>query len=194
MDSSDGEDIGGGKSSIDVETEVSARIDAAREAYRGSNAISSEQSDVFGDTDATESVNGDGFALNSSGGIDFGEVTSEMGLPAAPIRMNENSLEHIESRHGDEIRGAGFNDAREFVEYVSSNFTRIKEGTNAEGSPNGTYLLQVEGKHNDTLYVEFRLVVAIGMLIAVEYLMGDMEIIKGRYGLLPLGRIRLRNL
>ena len=155
MDSSDGEDIGEVKSSIDVETEVSARIDAAREAYRGSNAISSEQSDVFGDTDATESVNGDGFALNSSGGIDFGEVTSEMGLPAAPIRMNENSLEHIESRHGDEIRGAGFNDAREFVEYVSNNFTRIKEGTNAEGSPNGTYLLQVEGKHNDTLYVEF---------------------------------------
>lgn len=70
----------------------------------------------------------------------------------------------------------------------------LRKGTNAEGSPNGTYLLQVEGKHNDTLYVEFRLVVAIGMLIAVEYLMGDMEIIKGRYGLLPLGRIRLRNL
>ena len=67
--------------------------------------------------------NGSPFVLNSKGSIDFGYITEEMNLPAAPIRIAEGNerygLLHMEQRHGEQIRDNGFSTALEFVEYVS---------------------------------------------------------------------------
>ena len=52
--------------------------------------------------------NGSPFVLNSKGSIDFGYITEEMNLPAAPIRVAEGDdnygLAHIELRHGEQLR------------------------------------------------------------------------------------------
>ena len=57
--------------------------------------------------------NGSPFVLNSKGSIDFGYITEEMNLPAAPIRVAEGDdnygLAHIELRHGEQLRDNGFN-------------------------------------------------------------------------------------
>ena len=96
--------------------------------------------------------NGSPFVLNSKGSIDFGYITEEMNLPPAPIRIAEGDdnygLRHIELRHGDQLRNNGFRSANEFVEYVSGNFTEIKEGIG------DTYLLEAQNAHNDTLFVK----------------------------------------
>lgn len=55
--------------------------------------------------------------------------------------------------HEEQILKAGFKSVIDFVEYVSKNFTTIKEGRTRNGEPNGTYLLQVESEHRDTLYI-----------------------------------------
>ena len=64
--------------------------------------------------------NGSPFVLNSKGSIDFGYITEEMNLPAAPIRVAEGNdnygLTHIELRHGEQLRNNGFNSAYEFIE------------------------------------------------------------------------------
>ena len=96
--------------------------------------------------------NGSPFVLNSKGSIDFGYITEEMNLPAAPIRIAEGNerygLLHMEQRHGEQIRDNGFSTALEFVEYVSINFDRIRQGNN------DTCLLEVTGgNHNETLFV-----------------------------------------
>ena len=76
--------------------------------------------------------NGSPFVLNSKGSIDFGYITEEMNLPAAPIRVAEGDdnygLAHIELRHGEQLRDNGFNSAYEFIEYVSMNFESIRQG------------------------------------------------------------------
>ena len=96
--------------------------------------------------------NGSPFVLNSKGSIDFGYITEEMNLPAAPIRIAEGNerygLLHMEQRHGEQIRDNGFSTALEFVEYVTINFDRIRQGNN------DTCLLEVTvGNHNETLFV-----------------------------------------
>ncbi len=59
---------------------------------------------------------------------------------------------HINDRHGQQIRNAGFNSVEEFVENVASNFNTIRKGTDRLG--NKTYLLELTDEHNNTLYVE----------------------------------------
>ena len=69
------------------------------------------------------------FVLSSKGLTNFGEVTVDSGLPAAPIKLSigENTkdvkgknhgygLLHIEASHGTQIRKAGFHSIEEFVE------------------------------------------------------------------------------
>ena len=63
-------------------------------------------------------------------------------------------LIHLEKRHGDQIRGAGFDTVEEFVEFVCKNYKQIKQGENSLGEQNGTYLIQIEDEHNNTLYIE----------------------------------------
>lgn len=110
-------------------------------------------------TSATETdEDGSPFVLSSSGTTTFGEIKAETGLTPAPIKLSlgnsKYGLIHLERRHGEQIRNAGFKSVEEFVEYVCKNYKRIKQGENSVGEENGTYLLQIEDAHNNTLYIE----------------------------------------
>ena len=98
------------------------------------------------------------FVLSSSRTTVFGEIKAETGLTPAPIKLSRGNskygLIHLEKRHGEQIRNAGFDSVEEFVEYVCQNYKRIRQGENSVGESNGTYLLQIEDSHNNTLYVE----------------------------------------
>ena len=77
--------------------------------------------------------NGLPFVEAPDGGIDFGQITMEQNLPPAPIRLSigdrSNGLMHIEIRHGDQIRKAGFKTVVAFVAYVAQNYNSIKRAT-----------------------------------------------------------------
>lgn len=94
----------------------------------------------------------------TSGEVAFGDIPPESNLTAGliylPLGNKRKGYIHIEERHGEQILNAGFNSIVSFVEYVAKNYTIIRAGQNSNGDENGTYLLQVEAKHNDTLYIE----------------------------------------
>ncbi len=107
--------------------------------------------------------NGRQFIFNSEGNIEFGVIDEASGLPSAPIRLSEGKitnpttndgygLVHIEARHGEEIRRAGYKSVVEFVEGVAKNWEHIKEGTIRDGKQ--TYMLYLTDKHNNTLMIE----------------------------------------
>lgn len=107
--------------------------------------------------------NGRQFVLNSNGSIVFGEIGEDSGLTPAPILLSEGlitnpatndgyGLVHIEARHGDQIRNAGYKNVVEFVEEVAKNYDVIREGKERNGLH--TYMLQLTDKHNNTLMVE----------------------------------------
>lgn len=107
--------------------------------------------------------NGRPFVLNSKGNIIFGEIEKSSGLTPAPILLSEGiitnpatnegyGLVHIEARHGDQIRNAGYKSIVEFVEEVAQNYEVIREGKDRQGHQ--TYMLQLTDKHNNTLMVE----------------------------------------
>ena len=107
--------------------------------------------------------NGRQFVLNSNGSIVFGEIGEDSGLTPAPILLSEGlitnpatndgyGLVHIEARHGDQIRNAGYKNVVEFVEEVAKNYEVIREGKERNGLH--TYMLQLTDKHNNTLMVE----------------------------------------
>ena len=95
--------------------------------------------------------NGSPFVLNSKGSIDFGYITEEMNLPPAPIRIAEGDdsygLIHMHKNHMDQLTEYGYDDVASFVEFVSSNFTSIKEGHS------GSFLLEVNDARNHTLFI-----------------------------------------
>ena len=95
--------------------------------------------------------NGSPFVLNSKGSIDFGYITEEMNLPPAPIRIAEGNdsygLFHMIKNHSDQLMEWGFENVASFVEFVSVNFTTIKEGHG------GSYLLEVNINLNHTLFI-----------------------------------------
>jgi predicted RNA methylase len=102
----------------------------------------------------------------SDGSVDFGEISEGYGLQAAPIRLSlgENKknpetgkdegygLLHIEARHGDQIRKAGFNSIEEFVESIARDYTEIREGVQIGTTQ--TYLIVKKDGHANTLYIE----------------------------------------
>lgn len=108
----------------------------------------------------SDEVDEDGspFVKISTGTTVFGEIKKESGLTPAPIKLSlgnsKYGLIHLEKRHGDQIRGAGFDTVEEFVEFVCKNYKQIKQGENSLGEQNGTYLIQIEDEHNNTLYIE----------------------------------------
>ena len=108
----------------------------------------------------SDEVDEDGspFVKTSTGTTVFGEIKKESGLTPAPIKLSlgnsKYGLIHLEKRHGDQIRGAGFDTVEEFVEFVCKNYKQIKQGENSLGEQNGTYLIQIEDEHNNTLYIE----------------------------------------
>ena len=107
--------------------------------------------------------NGHQFVLNSSGSIEFGRIGKDTGLTPAPILLSEGvitnpttnagyELLHIEARHGNQIRAAGYASVLEFVEEVAKNYEVIRKGNDRDGRE--TYMLQLTDKHNNTLMVE----------------------------------------
>ena len=105
--------------------------------------------------------NGLPFVEAPDGGIDFGQITVEQNLPPAPIRLSigdrNNGLIHIEIRHGDQIRKAGFESVVAFVAYVAQNYNSIKKGNTYKNVGEGesqTYLVQLSDEHNNTLWVQ----------------------------------------
>ena len=61
-------------------------------------------------------------------------------------------LLHIEARHGNQIREAGYSSVLEFIEDVAKNYELIRKGNERDGKE--TYMLQLTDKHNNTLMVE----------------------------------------
>ena len=133
-------------------TDIAGRQQDSLEASEGEVRLSDEIDE-----------NGRQFVLTSNGQLSFGEITEESGLTPAPILLSEGiitnpatndgyGLVHIEARHGDQIRKAGYKSVIEFIEDVAQNYERVKEGNIRNGNP--TYLIQLKDKHNNTLIVE----------------------------------------
>lgn len=81
-------------------------------------------------------VNGRRFVLTTKGEIVFGTILPESGLTPAPILLSEGmitnpvtkdgyGLVHIEARHGEQIRNAGYANIIDFVEDVAKNYEVI---------------------------------------------------------------------
>ena len=107
--------------------------------------------------------NGRQFVLTSNGDLAFGEIGKNTGLTEAPILLSEGvitntstndgyGLAHIEARHGEQIRKAGYKSVIDFIEKVAKNYDVIKKGSLRDGCQ--TYRLQLTDKHNNTLMVE----------------------------------------
>ena len=141
------------------------------EADGGRPTDAGRTSERQGDLGKTEEIrlsdeideNGRLFVLTSEGELAFGEIGEDAGLTAAPILLSEGmitnpatndgyGLVHIEARHGDQIRKAGYKSVLDFIETVAKNYDVIKEGNLRDGHQ--TYRLQLTDKHNNTLMVE----------------------------------------
>ena len=136
-----------------AEKEEKTRVEAERKAEEERKTKEEERKE--------RDENGQPFVVSSDGTTTFGEITEDTGLTAAPIKLSEGvadekgngyGLRHIEARHGDQIRKAGFSSVEEFIEQVAKNYDVIKEGSDRNG--NKTYRLLLTDKHNNTLMIE----------------------------------------
>ena len=136
-----------------AEKEEEARVEAERKAEEERQTKEEERKE--------RDENGQPFVVSSDGTTTFGEITEDTGLTVAPIKLSEGvadkkgngyGLRHIEARHGDQIRKAGFSSVEEFIEQVAKNYDVIKEGSDRNG--NKTYRLLLTDKHNNTLMIE----------------------------------------
>lgn len=131
----------------------------------GGNGSEPRASRDSGGASLSDEVDGNGrqFVLSGDGKLEFGEIGADTGLSPAPILLSEGmitdpetndgyGLVHIEARHGDQIRNAGYKSVVEFVSEVAKNYEVIRKGKNRRGNP--TYLLQLTDRHNNTLMVE----------------------------------------
>ena len=141
---------------IAAEKAEEARVEAERKAEEERIAKEEERKE--------RDENGQPFVVSSDGTTTFGEITEDTGLTVAPIKLSEGvademgngyGLRHIEARHGDQIRKAGFSSVEEFVKYVASNYDKhnIKIGKKRANGVE-TYLIQAEDEHSNMLYVE----------------------------------------
>ena len=139
-----------------AEKEEETRVEAERKAEEERKTKEEERKE--------RDENGQPFVVSSDGTTTFGEITEDTGLTAAPIKLSEGvadekgngyGLRHIEARHGDQIRKAGFSSVEEFVKYVASNYDKhnIKIGKKRANGVE-TYLIQAEDEHSNMLYVE----------------------------------------
>ncbi len=163
---SNGNSTTGGRSESSDGTEANqGGTEAESRGNRGQGNLESlaERQGYLGDTKEvkiSDEVDEDGspFVKTSTGTTVFGEIKKGCGLTPAPIKLSlgnsKYGLIHLEKRHGDQIRGAGFDTVEEFVEFVCKNYKQIKQGENSLGEQNGIYLIQIEDEHNNTLYIE----------------------------------------
>ena len=148
-----------------AEAEEKTRIEAEKkEAERIAAEKAEEERKTKEEERKERDENGQPFVVSSDGTTTFGEITEDTGLTVAPIKLSEGvanemgngyGLRHIEARHGDQIRKAGFSSVEEFVKYVASNYDKhnIKIGKKRANGVE-TYLIQAEDEHSNVLYVE----------------------------------------
>ena len=148
-----------------AEAEEKTRIEAEKkEAERIAAEKAEEERKTKEEERKERDENGQPFVVSSDGTTTFGEITEDTGLTVAPIKLSEGvademgngyGLRHIEARHGDQIRKAGFSSVEEFVKYVASNYDKhnIKIGKKRANGVE-TYLIQAEDEHSNMLYVE----------------------------------------
>ena len=146
---SNGNSTTGGRSESSDGTEAhQGGTEAESRGNRGQGNLESlaERQGHLGETKEvkiSDEVDEDGspFVKTSTGTTVFGEIKKESGLTPAPIKLSlgnsKYGLIHLEKRHGDQIRGAGFNTVEEFVEFVCKNYKQIKQGENSLGEQNG---------------------------------------------------------
>lgn len=117
----------------------STRADVAR-ALKDAGVLSSRQK-MFGLSEKAQEVmfsrsaggQPTDFVPNPDGGLDYGEITPEMGRAmrrqAGKIRLRQGNeawgLTHIRNRHLDQFQRLGFDSAEAFVASVAANFTAI---------------------------------------------------------------------
>ena len=154
------------KAIAEVENSRKAEAEAKAKAEEGeakarAKAEAEEETGVKLSDEIDE--NGRQFALTSNGDLAFGEIGKNTGLTEAPILLSEGvitntstndgyGLAHIEARHGEQIRKAGYKSVIDFIEKVAKNYDVIKKGSLRDGRQ--TYRLQLTDKHNNTLMVE----------------------------------------
>ena len=153
---------------IVVRIDDNGKIVEAIDAFDGRTIIENGKlrsiNDVLNDKKRISDIedqNGSKFLISSNGTIDFGNITADRNLSPAPIRLalgtTENGYLHIEERHGEQIRNAGFKDTFEFIDHVLNNYNIIREGDsydNENGGKNQTYYVQLTDKHNNTIFIQ----------------------------------------
>ncbi|MBU2840285.1 hypothetical protein HF670_12090 [Acidithiobacillus thiooxidans] len=69
------------------------------------------------------------FVRSPDDAVDFGYIPKDaakiIGRQSGPIRLLESDLQHIEQRHGDQIRHAGFESVEAFVSSVTHKYNKI---------------------------------------------------------------------
>lgn len=154
------------KAIAEVENSRKAEEETKAEAERKAKANAEEERTALKGVNLSEEKdeNGNSFVVSSDGTTTFGEVRDKSGLPAAPIKLSVGyqdkngsgyGLTHIEANHGAQIKKEGFASVEDFVSYVAKNYdeNNIKVGKRRTGG-SITYLLQVTGKHDNTLFIE----------------------------------------
>lgn len=154
------------KAIAEVENRRKAEEETKAEAERKAKANAEEERTALKGVNLSEEKdeNGNSFVVSSDGTTTFGEVRDKSGLPAAPIKLSVGyqdkngsgyGLTHIEANHGAQIKKEGFASVEDFVSYVAKNYdeNNIKVGKRRTGG-SITYLLQVTGKHDNTLFIE----------------------------------------
>lgn len=154
------------KAIVEVENRRKAEEETKAEAERKAKANAEEERTALKGVNLSEEKdeNGNSFVVSSDGTTTFGEVRDKSGLPAAPIKLSVGyqdkngsgyGLTHIEANHGVQIKKEGFASVEDFVSYVAKNYdeNNIKVGKRRTGG-SITYLLQVTGKHDNTLFIE----------------------------------------
>lgn len=149
-----------------MENRRKAEEDTKAEAERKAKANAEEERTALKGVNLSEEKdeNGNSFVVSSDGTTTFGEVRDKSDLPAAPIKLSVGyqdkngsgyGLTHIEANHGAQIKKEGFASVEDFVSYVAKNYdeNNIKVGKRRTGG-SITYLLQVTGKHDNTLFIE----------------------------------------
>lgn len=160
------QELGQWKAIAEVENSRKAEAEAKakaeeEEAKARAKAEAEEETGVKLSDEIDE--NGRQFVLTSNGDLAFGEIGKNTGLTEAPILLSEGvitntstndgyGLAHIEARHGEQIRKAGYKSVIDFIEKVAKNYDVIKKGSLRDGRQ--TYRLQLTDKHNNTLMVE----------------------------------------
>jgi hypothetical protein len=114
-------------------TQPDAREMKAGPVRRASQPAVHERVSELAPADGTAAKSPQDFISAPDGGLDYGEITPEMGKAmrrqAGKIRLQQGDasfgLVHIEQRHGAEIRNAGFESIQEFVADIAKNIDQV---------------------------------------------------------------------